>query len=254
MLARLFVLTMTTAGLAGAECPAGDLNGDCQVGADDLRVLGERWLEFPETVADLSGDRDVDMEDFGLLAGDWLKIGSTVVINEIHYDPDVKTQLVEYVELHNPGPVDVDLAGWSFCDGISYVFPVGSTVPAGGYIIVAYDPDHIHAKWSQGRFTIPRHLVFGPFTGKLDNSGERIELCNAAGEPVDRVDYQLGFPWPTVGDAIPDGTFGTGHSIQLTNPVFDNDLAGSWRSALPTPAARNNAVYADNIPPHIRQV
>ncbi|UCG57676.1 MAG: lamin tail domain-containing protein, partial [Phycisphaerales bacterium] len=252
--AKLLVLTVTLAGLVRAECPAGDLNGDCQVGFEDLRVLAEKWLESPETDADLSGDSDVDMEDFGLLAGNWHRIGSTAVINEIHYDPDVKTELVEYVELHNPGPADVDLSGWSFCDGISYTFPVGSTLRAGGYIIVAYDPNHIHAKWSQGRFGIQPHLVFGPFTGKLGNEGEKIELCDAAGEEVDQVDYQLGFPWPTVGDAIPDGAYGTGHSIQLTNPYFDNDLSGSWRSALPTPAARNNAVYSDNIPPHIRQV
>jgi len=42
--------------------------------------------------------------------------------------------------------------------------------------------------------------------------------------------------------------------MQLVNPLFDNDLAGSWRSATPTPAAGNSRVFADNIPPHIRQV
>jgi len=68
------------------------------------------------------------------------------------------------------------------------------------------------------------------------------------------VDYQLGFPWPTVGDAVPESEPGSGHSIQLINPFLDNDLAGSWRSASPTPAARNDAVQTNNTPPHIRQV
>ncbi|MHC4143584.1 MAG: lamin tail domain-containing protein, partial [Planctomycetota bacterium] len=72
----------------------------------------------------------------------------SIVINEIHYDPDVKTELVEFVELHNTGIVDVDLAGWYFAGGISYEFPAGSTLPPGGYIIVAQDPVFIHAKWS----------------------------------------------------------------------------------------------------------
>ncbi|MHC4228084.1 MAG: lamin tail domain-containing protein [Planctomycetota bacterium] len=178
----------------------------------------------------------------------------SIVINEVHYDPDVKTELVEFVELHNTGIVDVDLAGWYFAGGISYEFPAGSTLPPGGYIIVAQDPVFIHAKWSSGRLSLPADLVFGPFEGKLDNDGETIRLYSADDQEIDKVDYQLGFPWPTVGNAVPEIQPGAGHSIQLVNPVLDNDLSGSWRSALPTPAAFNNAVYLDNTPPHIRQV
>jgi hypothetical protein len=250
----VLLMTMSLTSVVKADCPVGDLNGDCEVNVKDLQVLAEQWLEPSGGTADLNGDNEAGMADFALLAGNWHKMGPTVVINEIHYDPDVKTELVEFVELHNPGPADVDLSGWRFCAGISYEFPPGSTLPAGGYIIVAYDPDAIHNKWSGGRFGIPPELVFGPFDGKLSNDGENVELCNADGDTIDQVDYQLGFPWPTVGDAVPDSQPGNGHSIQLMNPFFDNDLAGSWRSAYPTPAAQNEAVYADNIPPHIRQV
>lgn len=42
--------------------------------------------------------------------------------------------------------------------------------------------------------------------------------------------------------------------MQLVNPLFDKDLAGSWHSATPTPGTENSGVFADNIPPHIRQV
>ncbi|MFT5239995.1 MAG: hypothetical protein ACI9X0_000963, partial [Kiritimatiellia bacterium] len=47
-----------------------------------------------------------------------------------------------------------------------------------------------------------------------------------------------------------------GHSAQLLNPAADRDLAGNWRSALPTPAAVNAGVFAvtSAIPPRIRQV
>ncbi|MFZ2147213.1 MAG: lamin tail domain-containing protein [Sedimentisphaerales bacterium] len=185
-----------------------------------------------------------------------IEIAPSVVINEIHYNPDVKTELVEFVELYNFGSTDVNLAGWYFSNGISYRFPAGAILPAGGYVIVAQNPAHIHAKWSRGRFVIPLTSLFGPFEleSKLDNDGEKIELCNAEGEEIDQVDYQLGFPWPTVGDAVPEDQPGSGHSIQLVNPLFDNDLGGSWCSAYPTPAAQNIEVYADNIPPHIRQV
>jgi Lamin Tail Domain/CotH kinase protein len=177
-----------------------------------------------------------------------------VVINEIHYNPDIKTELVEFVELYNSESTDIDLTGWYFKGGISYEFAPGSTLPADGYIIVAENPSQIQTKWSSGRFVLPPSLVFGPFEGKLDNSGDTIELCDAHGNRVDRVDYQLGFPWPTVGDAVPEDQPGTGHSIQLVNPFLDNNLAGNWRSALPTPLARNDSVWLDNPPPDIRQV
>ena len=181
-------------------------------------------------------------------------IDQSVVINEIHYDPDVKTELVEFIELYNTSSEDIDLSGWYFSSGISYRFETGATLPAGGYIIVAQNPAQIQAKWSSGRLSVAPQLLFGPFEGKLDNNGENIELCNADGERIDRVDYQLGFPWPTVGDPVPENQPGTGYSIQLVNPLIDNDLAGSWRSAPPTPAAFNEMVYTENTPPHIRQV
>jgi len=176
-----------------------------------------------------------------------------VVINEIHSDPDVKTELVEYVELHNTSGQAVDLSGWYFCDGIFYTFDEGTTLPAGGYVIVCQSPSDILAKWP-GHFRRPEHVAFGPYGGKLDNEGEQIVLCSADGVVMDEVDYQLGFPWPTVGDPVPEDLPGTGYSMQLLNPLLDNDLAGSWRSAAPTPAAENSGVFGDNVPPHIRQV
>jgi len=195
---------------------------------------------------DLSRDLWADTTEPALMAENSSNVVSGVVINEIHYDPDIKTELLEFIELHNTTAADIDLTGWYFTNAISYQFPDGSILPARGYIIVAQDPTHI-----SGRFIVP---VFGPFEGKLGNNGDRIILYNADGEEIDKVDYQLGFPWPTVGDAVANGQPGTGYSIQLINPFLDNDLAGSWRSASPTRAAFNASVYLDNTPPHIRQV
>ena len=107
---------------------------------------------------------------------------SGVVINEIHYDPDVKTELVEFIELYNTTAADIDLSGWYFTNAVSYQFPDGSILPEGGYIVVVQDPTHINTKWSGGRFIIPPSMVFGPFDGKLGNSGERVILYNACGD------------------------------------------------------------------------
>jgi len=179
---------------------------------------------------------------------------AAVVINELHIDPDVKTERVEFVELYNPQPEDVDLTGWYFETGVFFTFPPGSILPGNGYVIVAQDPSQIEAKWGSGRFSLPDELIFGPYGGKLSNEGERIVLCRPDGQVADEVAYQLGFPWPTVGDSVPKNLPGTGHSMQLVHPQFDNDLGGSWRPAFPTPLAQNSDVFLENIPPHIRQV
>jgi len=177
-----------------------------------------------------------------------------VVINELHTNPDVDTELVEFVELHNAGASDVDLSGWQLSEGVFYTFPQGVVLRGGDSLIVAQDPVHILAKWSSGRAGLPASVVFGPYGGKLSNEGEHIILRDADGAIVDEVDYQLGFPWPTVGDALQADRPGSGASMQLVDPMLDNDLAGSWRSAPPTPAAANGQILTSNAGPHIRQV
>ncbi len=178
----------------------------------------------------------------------------SVVITEIHCDPDLNYEWVEFVELHNPGASDMDLSGWYFSDGISFTFGAGATLAAGGYVVVGQDPSQIVDKWSAQRTDLLLEDVFGPFEGKLNNEGERLVLRDATGVVMDEVDYGLGFPWPTVGDPVPDDASGKAHSMQLVHPDLDNDLGGSWRSASPTPGARNSQVYSANTPPHIRQV
>ena len=158
--------------------------------------------------------------------------------------------------MYNTGPFDVEISGWRFCDGVDYTFPQGTIFPAETYLVVAEDSSLAYSPVTLSKkYGTPANLVMGPFTGSLNNEGENIELCDAKGKTIDRVDYVLGFPWPTVGDAVPDvAPGGTGRSIQLIHPTLDNNLAGSWRSAYPTPGDLNTAIVADNCPPQIRQV
>src|SRR5512135_3710539 len=82
----------------------------------------------------------------GVCVGPLFAAEPAVVINELHVNPDVKTELVEFVELCNLGTTDVDLSGWQLADGIFFTFPAGATLPASGFVIVAQDPQQIHAK------------------------------------------------------------------------------------------------------------
>lgn len=139
-----------------------------------------------------------------------------IVINEIHYDPEPNTEPVEFIELHNTGASAVDLAGWQFTDGVAFVFPGGTSIPAGGYLVISENPVEFQTKFGS--------TALGPWTGSLSNEGEKIELKNPQGIVEDEVDYGIGFPWPL-------GSRGTGSSMELIHPSLDNDLGGSWRAA-----------------------
>ncbi|HWN96303.1 MAG TPA: lamin tail domain-containing protein, partial [Methylomirabilota bacterium] len=178
---------------------------------------------------------------------------AAIVINELHYNPDVKTDPAEFVELHNSGTNAVNLAGWYFSDGLNYTFPSTNLAP-GKFAVVAQNPTFLQTKYAVTG-------ALGPFntngSSGLSSRGERLTLRDAAGQVQDEVEFQLGFPWPTVGDAV---TPGNGNSIELIHPNLDNDLGGSWRSSLrvggangPTPG-RTNTVFATNAPPQTRQV
>ncbi|MHC4676408.1 MAG: lamin tail domain-containing protein, partial [Planctomycetota bacterium] len=254
----MVLVTFLAGSVAVQACPIGDLSGNCIVGLEDLQIFAEQWLDDPGGSANLDDVNGVNVFDFALLAANWGQEGKSVVINEIHYDPDVKTEQVEFVELYNAGDKGVDLSGWYFSKGFTFTFPPGTTLAPDYYLVVAGSSNPFDANSPSdadfvAKFGFP---LAGVFIGKLSNEGENVELRDANGVEIDQVDYQLGFPWPTVGDSVPfvKPPDGSGHSIQLTNPAFDNDLGGSWRSALPTPGAKNTAVYADNIPPQIRQV
>lgn len=152
-----------------------------------------------------------------------------LVINEIHYDPPDRTAATEFVELHNPGGGVVDLSGWSLRGGVEFPFARGTTVAAGGFLVVAQDPASFRRRFGAE--------AMGPWSGRLANRGEQVELRDQLGAIVDEVGYQLGFPWPTVGRQ-PEV------SIELIHPSLDNDLGGHWRVSVQggTPAATRTAL------------
>ncbi len=104
--------------------------------------------------------------------------------------------------------------------------------------------DALALEWSGGSGSNPPQIF--AFAGKLSNEGEQITLRDANGVVHDTVSYGTEFPWPVASS-------GQGASMQLIHPALDNDLAGSWRSASPTPGAVNS-VFAASAPPQMRQV
>ncbi len=154
----------------------------------------------------------------------------SVVINEIMYNPASDVDEHEYLELHNPGDTAVSLAGMSFTSGIEGTFG-DVTLGAGEYVIVSPSSTE-----SQSIYGVPAVMEY---TGGIKNSGETVTLTAADGvSVVDSVTYADAPPWPS----SPDGD---GPSLELLDPLSDNDDPTSWAgSTTPTPGAENS-VFGD---------
>lgn len=159
-----------------------------------------------------------------------------VVIHEIHYHPAGAGD--EFIEVLNASGQAVDLfepghpANTWRLNGVGFSFPSGTTLPAGALaLVVPTDPAAFRAAHGLAA-TVP---VYGPYTGNLQDSGERLELQRAEDSlsglvyiTVDEVRYNDRLPWPVSAD-------GSGPSLQRTGPlVYGNDPA-HWLGAAPSP-------------------
>jgi hypothetical protein len=188
-----------------------------------------------------------------------------VVINEIMYRPldlagGEDNTGHEFIELYNITTNTVALHDpaaptntWWLRGGVRYDFPAGATLNSRGYLLVVnFNPNtNINALIAfRTIYGIPSTVpIYGPFTGKLDNGGEELELLKpstANDGPtlthilVDRIDYDDAFPWPLEPD-------GSGSSLQRRRPYrYGNDPV-NWKGAAPTAGRANvgGSTYGD---------
>lgn len=137
-----------------------------------------------------------------------------IVINEIMFDAPSDQGTGEYLELYNRGATAVDLSGWKISDGVRFDFPAGTTLPAGGYLVIASDLDC----FSVGRGAVN---AIGNWSGGLSDSGELIRIEDGNGNLVDEVDYKVAGDWPNLAD-------GNGSSMELRHPDMDNNVGTAW--------------------------
>jgi hypothetical protein len=186
--------------------------------------------------------------------------GSQVVINEIMYHPSSENVAEEYIELRNLASTDVNLGGWTLSRGVEFTFPSNTILQANGYLVVAANRQVFTNKY-------PGVLnVVGNWVGILSNSRNDIDLEDANGDDVDRVEYadegdwavrrrglihfnHRGWIWYKEHD-------GLGKSLELINPALPNEHGQNWAASIPaegTPGAVNS-VLAANIAPLILEV
>jgi Chitobiase/beta-hexosaminidase C-terminal domain/CotH kinase protein/Lamin Tail Domain/Bacterial TSP3 repeat len=161
-----------------------------------------------------------------------------VVINEIHYRPGAGED--EFVELKNVAATNVALFDperwtntWKL-SGLGFAFPTNLLLAPGQLLLLV---DNNPASF-RARYSVPAVVpILGPWSGVLQNGGERLEL-QRPGPPdtngvvpyltVDAVRYNDQKPWPA-------GADGSGPSLQRMNDgAYGNDPA-SWTAALASP-------------------
>ncbi len=184
------------------------------------------------------------------------------VINEIMYHPSPafpEPVNAEFIEIYNTDTANaLTLDDWRLSTGVTFTFPVDSIIPAGGYLIVAADPAAFHAKYPA--VTAP---VVGPWVGTLSNLGNKITLVDLLGAEIDKVSYADGGDWAVRGrDAAFSGwewqtaAKGGGKSLELRNPLLDNNNGQNWGDSTATggsPGAANGLKVA-NVAPLIKSV
>lgn len=145
-----------------------------------------------------------------------------LVISEIMYNPrgedaDPQVGELEFIEIHNRGPVVFDLSGYRLTGGIEFVFPAGTLLAGHGYLAVAANETRL-------KELHPHANIIGDFTGRLENSGESVSLCLKNGGPICTVRYNDRNRWPSSAD-------GTGHSLILSAPYSNPGQAASWQGS-----------------------
>jgi hypothetical protein len=203
------------------------------------------------------GIRDFSVAQNSFGGGTWTYmlntnvVESAVVINEIMFHPSSERTDEEYVELYNSGAAPINLTGWRL-RGASFRFP-SVTLNAGAYLVVAANTNSFRAKYPSVA------NVIGNLDGVLSNTGEALELENAAGDRVDVVEYADEGDWATrirspqwnQGWTWADDADGGGSSMELVNYRLPNDAGQNWASSsVPegTPGAANSVATANSAP------
>ena len=119
---------------------------------------------------------------------------AAVVINEIHYNPDVKTEPAEFVELFNAGTNTVNLAGWTLSDDAGtpakWIFPAVTIEPNGFMVVFASNKNRATA--GQVLHTNFKLSADGGYLAlRRPNSSVATEF---AAYPAQYVDKPYGFP------------------------------------------------------------
>ena len=188
------------------------------------------WLQFPDS----SNSMRIDITDPFYLTAVFIQSElspGSIVINEINYNSNDDHESGDWIELYNPGQMEIDISNWVMKDDNdqhSFTMPDETVINGGSYAVIVRDVDLFYDNYSND---IP---VIGPFDFGLGGGGDQVRIYNDLGALMDSVNYDDVEPWPIEAD-------GQGPTLELINPSSDNSLPESWVSSqqFGSPAEQN---------------
>ena len=110
-----------------------------------------------------------------------IQMFTELLITEIMYNPPslggTNGDDLEFIELKNVAPVELDLSGIQFTNGVRYTFPNGTKLGPGRFILLASNPVAFTNKYAGLQ-------VFAAYQVHLSDGGETLTLVHAAGKPI----------------------------------------------------------------------
>lgn len=151
-----------------------------------------------------------------------------VAISEVMYNPPSPASTnwnnddFEFIEIHNRGTGSVALAHMVLSGQVHYTFTNGVLSSNQYGVLVA------NYSAFTNRYGTAGIAVLGVYTGRLANSGGKIELkATPHGPTIASFNYGDGRDWPIAAD-------GGGHSLVplvMSNQVYDLDYRRNWRAS-----------------------
>ena len=179
-------------------------NGDSTIYTEEIEVIVSELHSF-----------EAELEEVGT-------INDNIVINEIMYKPADNNDCKDWIEIYNNSNIDQDISGWKLKDNEDdHIFEIenGTILKKGDFLVLTEDMEKFRQFYPDTTIKLLGNFDFG------FGRGDDIRIFNKFDELVDSVGYAVSKPWD-------NGADGTGFSLELINPNFDNTLAENWRASI----------------------
>jgi len=197
-----------------------------------------------------------------VIAAGWsASMAASPVINEVAWSGTAASSSDEWIELYNPGPDPIDLAGWTlqFGDTVIHLSVVdGSTrevrsarIEAGGYFLLERTDDRAVSD-------VDADIIY---SGSLSNAGCTLRLVDAHGATVDTANAaaevwyagtsaDADVPWATMERVAPAADMPDNWASN--NGLLRNGCDADGSPINGTPKAENSATAAARMTPQVR--
>ncbi len=209
--------------------------------------VGYKFVRWEGTTNSTDISIEYNMAGIGAFTAIFEEAGSSdisIVINEINYNSSENLDTKDWIEIVNNGQATVDLKDWLISDtgpDNGFYFPSHTMAP-NDYLVICRDLEAFRTYYPNVQNSIG-DMPFG-----LSSNGDIIRLYDDEGMLLDAVDYYVYSPWP-------ENANGTGASIELIRPSYDNTKGENWQAIGlgGTPGVPNTGVLntEENLMPNV---